>query len=58
MQAMTTPPTIALYLVWDQPASLMNMSTTIGSVNKYNSESKQRNIRMNEERVENPFTML
>ena len=48
----TIPPTIPLYFAWDQPASLMKISITIGPTKMYNSERAQRNIKIKAERTE------
>ena len=57
MKAMTMPPMVTLYFVCDQLASLMKMSTTIGSVKRYSSASRHRKMSRKEERVEKPWTM-
>ena len=53
----TIPPSIALYFCCDHPASLMKISTIIGSTNNAKSESKHKNISKNDERVENTYTI-
>ena len=57
-KAITTPPITALYLSISQPASLMKMSSTMGSTKRYNSERRHRKISRNEDLRENPFTIL